>query len=197
MKLLHIDSSPRRDQSMSRTLSAYLREILEPSQVTYRDLAGKAFPALAAEDLVALHGSTDDGSPELPRHRQLSDTLIDELKQADTLVLGVAMHNFSIPAVLKCWIDYVARAGHTFRYTENGPEGLTGIDTAYIVVATGGAPVGSDMDYASGYLRHICGFLGVETVHVIDASGSKRDPDAITSKGREQIDALLQQAITA
>jgi len=193
MNILHIDSSPRTDDSVSRTLSAYLANQLAETVYNYRDLANEPFQALRSEDLVALHGSAGTGTKALASHVALSDTLIDELLEADTLIIGAPMHNFSVPATLKRWIDYVARAGKTFRYTETGPEGLAGIETAYIVVATGGAPVGGDMDFASNYLVHICKFLGVKTVHVIDAGGSNREREQSLSKARKQIDAILEQ----
>ena len=194
MNILHIDSSPRTSTSISRQLSSYLVQSLAGDQVQYLDLGQQPLPPLAGADLIAIHGSTGQGTADLDTHQQLSNTLIEQLKWADTLVLGTPMHNFSTPAVLKRWIDYVARAGITFRYTENGPEGLTGIRNAYIVIATGGAPIGSAMDHLSGYLRTICGFIGVENTHIIDASGSQRDPDAILSRARGDIDQLLATA---
>ncbi|MBV1959484.1 MAG: NAD(P)H-dependent oxidoreductase, partial [Pseudomonadales bacterium] len=108
-------------------------------------------------------------------------------------VLGVAMYNFSVPAYLKQWIDYVCRAGVSFRYTENGPEGLTGVERAFIVTASGGTPIGSDMDFASRYLEHICRFLGVTEVIHIDAGGFKESANAVIEAAKQQIDALLAQ----
>ena len=195
MNILHLDNSPRGDASLSRRLSAYLAEQLKGETHTYRDLANSPFPQLAAEDLVAIHGSTGQGTAALASHLAISDTLIAELKQADALIIGTPMHNFTIPAVLKRWIDYIGRAGLTFKYTENGPVGLTGIKTAYIILATGGAPVGGDWDFASGYLTHICKFFGVETVHVIDAGGSKREPEKIIARAKARIDELVQEQV--
>ncbi|GIX31424.1 MAG: FMN-dependent NADH-azoreductase 2 [Porticoccaceae bacterium] len=191
MHLLHLDSSPRGEESISRRLTRYLRERLAPSRVTYRDLAAEPFPPLAAADLVAVHDSTGVGTEALPQHLALSRSLIDELLSADVLVVGVAMHNFSVPAVLKQWIDYVTRAGYTFRYTDQGPVGLVEIQCAWLVVATGGTPVGGPWDFASGYLNHLFRFIGVRDVRVIDASGSKREPERVLAKARAQIDRLL------
>jgi Acyl carrier protein phosphodiesterase len=191
MNILNIESSPRTGDSNSRALTAHLLSVLQPAQLIVRDLAQTPLPTISAEDLVALHGGLDSDRASLKQHRDLSDQLIAELKTADTLVIGVAMHNFTVPAVLKQWIDRICRADETFRYTADGPEGLTAIDNAYIVVATGGTPIGSDMDFASGYVAHICRFIGVRNVHIIDASGSKRKTDEILAAARQQIEKLV------
>lgn len=192
MTILHIDSSARLDNSNSRIVSNYLVSQLNQGTVIYRDLVRDALPPMSADDIVGVHGSHDAvGNESLQRHLQLSETLIDEMKAADTIVFGLPMYNFSVPAYLKQWIDYVCRAGVTFRYTANGPEGLTGIKTAYIVTASGGTTVGGEADFASTYLEHICRFLGIEDIHQIDASGSKRDPEAAIAAAKTTIDELL------
>ncbi|MFT6975133.1 MAG: FMN-dependent NADH-azoreductase [Bermanella sp.] len=109
----------------------------------------------------------------------------------DTLVLAAPIYNFSVPAVLKQWIDYVCRAGITFKYEATGPVGLTNIKRAFIITSSGGVPVGSPMDFASGYLEQICNFIGVQEVIHIDASGSKGDPQTIISAAKLQIDQVL------
>jgi FMN-dependent NADH-azoreductase len=117
--------------------------------------------------------------------------LIDELKSADTLVLAAPMYNFGIPASLKQWIDAICRAGVSFKYTEQGPVGLLGIQRAFIITATGGTPIGSEMDFASRYLEHICRFLGISEVFHIDASGSKGTPEQVIAQGKQQVDVLM------
>lgn len=191
MNVLKINTSPRCDTSNSRILSHHLVNSLEADSLVVRDLAKSPLPAISAEDLVALHGGTDNGSASLRHHWEISDRLIAELKAADTLVVGVPVHNFSVPVVLKQWVDYICRAGETFRYTAAGPEGLSGIDTAWLVVAAGGVDISGAIDFASGYMAHICKFIGVKTVHIIDASGSKRTPEEVIAKGKAQINALL------
>ena len=117
--------------------------------------------------------------------------LVKELKEANALVVSTPMYNFSIPASLKAWIDMVCRAGETFRYTENGPEGLlTNIDTMYLIVATGGAPVGSPVDFVVPYMKQIASFLGIKNVEVIAADRMNVDADASLAKAREEIAAL-------
>ncbi|MGD9661602.1 MAG: FMN-dependent NADH-azoreductase [Porticoccaceae bacterium] len=197
MNILKIDTSPRADSSNSRILTDEVVAQLDSTAVKTRDLANNLLPVISAEDLVALHGSQHLDSDSFRRHQRLSDQLIAELKWADTLVIGIAMHNFSVPAVLKQWIDYVCRAGHTFHYTADGPAGLTTIRNAYLVVAAGGTPIGSSVDFASGYLQWICQFIGVKNVHIIDASGSKRAPEEILANGKAQIQALASQAVVA
>ena len=191
MTVLKVDSSARLQGGNSRIITDYLVQKLG-QPVIERDLVKDPLPALSPQDLVGVHGSLDDERPSLQRHLAFSNTLIEELRQADVLVVGVAMYNFSIPAYLKQWIDYVCRAGVSFRYTENGPVGLTGIERAFIVTASGGTPIGSEMDFASRYLEHICRFLGIDKVIHIDAGGSKRTPDAVIESARKQIDLLLE-----
>lgn len=188
--VLHIDSSARTTDSNTRILGHYLVEQLG-QPVVIRDLAAHPLPAISAEDLVGVHGSSAEPRDSLTEQLALSNALIDELRAADTLVLGAPMYNFGIPATLKQWIDAVCRAGVCFKYTEQGPVGLLGVKTAFIIVSTGGTAIGSDADFASRYLMHICGFIGIETVHVIDASGSKRSPGEVVKHGKKQIDAVL------
>jgi FMN-dependent NADH-azoreductase len=192
MTVLKIDSSARLEGANSRIITNYLVQKLG-QPVIERDLVKKPLPPMSPQDLVGVHGSHDDERSSLQHHLAISNELIAELQQADTLVLGAPMYNFSVPAYLKQWIDYVCRAGVSFRYTENGPEGLIAVKRAFIVTASGGTPIGSDMDFASRYLEHICRFLGVEEVIHIDASGSKGAPEVVIEAARQQIDALLTQ----
>lgn len=192
MTVLRIDSSARLEDSNSRIITDYLVQQLG-LPVIERDLVKNPLPPMSPQDLVGVHGSHEDDRASLQQHLAISNELIAELKQADTLVLGVPMYNFSVPAYLKQWIDYVCRAGISFRYTENGPEGLTGVKRAFIVTASGGTPIGGDLDFASRYLEHICRFLGVKDVAHIDACGSKGAPEMVVSAAKQQIDTLLAQ----
>lgn len=192
MTVLKIDTSARLEGSNSRVLSDYLVSQLGDQDLIVRDLVREALPEVSAEDLIGVHGSSGEDRHSLQQHLGLSEQLIGELNAADTVVFGVSMYNFTVPAALKRWIDYVCRAGVTFKYGANGPQGLTGIKRAFIVTATGGTPVGSPVDFASGYLEHICKFIGVEAVHHIDASGSKGTPEKVIESAKAQIDALLQ-----
>jgi len=197
MTVLKIDSSARQQGSNSRSVSDYLVQqlLLQKGQpVIERDLVKNPLPPMSPQELVDVDESQDYKEPSLQRYLPISNELIAELQRADTLVLGVPMYNFSVPAYLKHWIDYVCRAGVSFRYTESGVEGLlTGIERAFIVTASGGAPIGSDMDFASRYMEQICRFLGVAQVFHIDASGSKGSQEVAIDAAKQQIDALLTQ----
>lgn len=190
MTILHINSSAKVDHSNTRIIGQYLVDTLaEP--VVSRDLAQQPLPPISAEDLVAVHGSLDSDRASAQTQMTLSETLIDELKSANTLVIAAPMYNFGIPASLKQWIDAICRAGVSFKYTEQGPVGLLGIKRAFIITASGGTPIGSELDFASGYLEHICRFIGVEEVFHIHASGSKGTPEEVILQGKQQVDALL------
>jgi FMN-dependent NADH-azoreductase len=190
MTVLHINSSARLSHSNTRIIGQYLVDTLgEP--VISRDLAQQPLPPISAQDLVAVHGSSDNQRASLQAQLTLSEQLIDELKSADTLVLAAPMYNFGIPASLKQWIDAICRAGVSFKYTEQGPVGLLGIKRAFIITATGGTPLGSEMDFSSRYLEHICRFLGISEVFHIDASGSKGTPEQVIAQSKQQVDALM------
>tara|TARA_R110002153_G_scaffold25699_1_gene81339 strand:- start:8290 stop:8898 length:609 start_codon:yes stop_codon:yes gene_type:complete len=193
MSILHIDTSARLTGSNTRIIGQYLVNELN-TKVVHRDLAVNPLPPISAQDLMGVHGSSDEQRDSLHSHLALSDQLIQELKDADTLVIGTAMYNFGIPASLKQWIDAICRAGASFKYTNQGPLGLLNIKRAFIITATGGTPVGSNMDFASAYLEHICGFIGVKEVVHIDASGSKGSPEKIIESAKQQIDSFLENA---
>jgi len=190
MTVLHIDSSARLIGSNTRIIGQYLVDSLNTTSI-HRDLAANPLPTISGEDLMGVHGSSDDKRASLHAHLALSNQLIDELKVADTLIIGAPMYNFGIAASLKQWIDAICRAGVSFKYSNQGPEGLLNIKRAFIITASGGTPVGSDMDFASDYLAHICSFIGVKEIFHIDASGSKGTPEQIIASAKQQVDRLL------
>ena len=121
----------------------------------------------------------------------ISDTLIAELQAADTIVISSPVYNFGVPASLKAWADLVARAGTTFKYTENGPVGLLEGKKAYITAASGGTPIGSDMDFMSSWLTFFLGFLGIKDVEVIAADGIMgQDGETKIASAHEKVAAL-------
>lgn len=186
--VLHIDASARLTGSTSRVLSARIVEKLG-GEVTRRDLTD-AIPQIDETWVNANFTPADQRTTEQAETLALSDSLIAEIKAADVLVFGVPIYNFGVPAALKAWIDQIARAGVTFRYTENGPEGLLEGKRAVIAVASGGTPAGSDIDFATGYMRHIMGFIGIHDVELVTADRMMVDADAALSKANTQIDAL-------
>jgi FMN-dependent NADH-azoreductase len=190
MTVLHIDSSARLKNSNTRIIGQYLVDALA-QPIIYRDLAQQPLPPITADDLMGVHGSAGDDRASLRDQLFLSDKLIDELRGADTLVLGVPMYNFGIPASLKQWVDAICRAGVSFKYTDEGPVGLLGVKRAFIITASGGTQIGSDMDFASRYLEQICKFIGISEVFHIDASGSKGSPEQVIAQGKQQVDRLV------
>ncbi len=132
--------------------------------------------------------ASDERSAQQKETLGRSDELIAELDWADHVVLATPMYNFGVPATLKAWIDHVCRAGVTFRYTENGPEGLLAGKSADIVITTGGAPLGSPVDFVSGYLRQVFAFIGIEEVNIIGADQMNKDAKASIAGAQAQIE---------
>jgi len=191
--ILRIDASARRSGSTTRTLSDELIKELNPGAVTVRDLAD-GLPFIDEEWVGANFTSAETRTEAQKAKLQLSDQLIDELFKANTIILGVPTYNFGIPASLKAWVDLIARARLTFRYTDNGPEGLLTGKKAYIVFASGGTPVSSGYDFATSYLKHVLAFVGITDINIIaaDQSGSRGD-EALTA-ARQQISDLAASA---
>ena len=189
MTLLHIDSSARRTGSTSRELTSEIVASLGDGDVIYRDLSAP-LPIVTEDWIGANFTPADERSDQQKNLLATSDALIDEIKRADTLVIGAPMYNFSIPANLKAWIDQIARAGVTFQYTENGPEGLLKGKKVIVAMSTGGSPVGSDIDFESGYLRHIFGFIGIGDIAFVVADKMMIDPDGSMKAARDTIARL-------
>jgi FMN-dependent NADH-azoreductase len=141
------------------------------ASVTTRDLAANDLPFISAERFGANLTPAADRTAEQAELAAIADTLIAELQAADTIVIASPVYNFGPPATLKAWADLVARAGTTFRYTATGPEGLLTGKRAYLAIASGGTPVGSDFDFMSRWLTFFLGFLGISDVTIIAADG--------------------------
>jgi len=180
--ILKINSSSRLQGSVTRQISELLTTHLlndqpdnnesdpsETNRITDRDLA-HGLPFIDENWIGANFTAPEDRTSEHQEVLSLSNHLVEELKAADTIVIGAPIYNFNIPAALKAWIDLIARARLTFKYGENGPVGLLKNKKAYIVMASGGVPIGSAMDFASGYLQHVLAFVGITDVTIIDAS---------------------------
>ena len=136
----------------------------------------------------------DQRSADEKAELALSDTLIAELRAADTIVIGLPIYNFGVPAALKAWVDLVARPGVTFRYGENGPEGLLEGKRVILAMASGGTPAGSDIDFATGFMRHVLGFIGITDVQLVSADAIARDRDGTLARAHAQIEALPKAA---
>ena len=194
--ILHINSSGRYKDSMTRQVSDLLVEHLKGSStlqdVIKRDVA-EGLPFINETWINSNFTAPQERTEEQKMALSFSDELVAELKKSDHIVIASPIYNFSIPAVLKAWIDLNARAGLTFRYTENGPVCLFEDKIASIVMASGGVPIGSEMDMASGYLTFLLWFIGIHDVTIIDAStidylGDDEKSDSVKSQIAELID---------
>lgn len=193
--ILHIDSSMRNDGSVTRALTAKL-----VTRLSAASAAGGA--AVIRRDLAAGVPSIDDAwiaanftDPAQRSATQrvalaLSDELVAEIRAADTLVIGLPIYNFGVPAAFKAWIDMIARARETFRYTEAGPEGLMTGKRALVAVASGGVPVGSAVDFTTPYVRHVLAFIGITDVEFIAADQLTSGAEAAISSAEARIDQL-------
>jgi len=186
--ILRIDSSARHDGSASRELATRLIERLGPdADVKVRDLAA-GVPLLSESTLAAMWTPEADRTPDQQTQLSIADAFIAELMDADAVVIGLPIYNFGPPAAMKAWADLVARAGTTFRYTGTGPEGLVENKPVYVIVASGGVPIGSPMDLSSTWLTTFLGFLGLTDVTVIAADQLNVDPEVALANARERVD---------
>ncbi len=197
LNVLAISASARKDGSISRTLTADLLRALEDRHgdvaVVERDLAD-GLPFVDAAWVEANFTAEEDRTE---RHRQTlagSDALVAELEAADVIVIGTPIYNFSIPAVLKAWIDMITRARLTFRYSENGPEGLLTGKKAFVIVPSGGVPIGSPVDFATPYLKQALAFVGITDVEFIGAKGADRGNRESLDAARSRIAKLVHLA---
>ncbi|HDS1818852.1 TPA: FMN-dependent NADH-azoreductase [Pseudomonas putida] len=182
MKLLHIDSSILGDNSASRQLSREVVEAwkaTEPSlEVVYRDLAADAIAHFSAATLVAAGTPEDMRDAAQAFEAKLSAETLEEFLAADAVVIGAPMYNFTVPTQLKAWIDRVAVAGKTFRYTEAGPEGLCGDKKVILVSTAGGLHVGQPTGAGhEDFLKVFLGFIGVTDLEIVRAHGLGYGPE--------------------
>lgn len=207
--LLHLDSSPL-ETSISRELT---REFVKTwknthpdGKVIYRNLAAHPPKPVDTTWIYAAYTPEANRTPEQKAALAHSDALIAELENADEYVFGVAMHNFSIPSVLKLWIDQIARAGKTFAYSETGPQGMLHGKKATILVASGGVyapetPMGA-LNFVDPYLKAVLGFLGVTNVKVVSAGGAAQvmtgtvDRETFLKPTLEQVRTVAEQLRT-
>ncbi len=178
--LLHIDSSPRGDYSVSRKLSAAFVESWKKQhpdgKVIRRDLPATHLTFVDMDWIGGAYSSPDQHTPEHKKALALSDELIEELKAADQIVLGTPMYNFAIPANLKAWVDHIVRFGKTFNVSPNGYEGLVKDKKATAIIASGGKYAAgtpyAPYDLESPYLKNILGFIGITDVNFVLAGGT-------------------------
>ena len=195
MKILRVDSSAKTENSESRRLTDRIIDGLKTNgkslNVTVRDL-NESLPQVNTAWIEANNTASDDQTDEHKKTLALSNTLVGEIEAADTLIIGVALYNFSITASLKLWIDLVCRARKTFAYVDGSPKGLMTGKKAIICFASGGTPFESNIDFASGYLRHILGFIGITDVTFISADKHFMDDQSLIN-ANAAVDALTNQ----
>ncbi len=182
MNVLQINGSARVEGANSTriadSIAARLQAANPSATLKLRDLARDPHPVLDEAALAALFTPADKRSAEQAARVALDDALIAEVQAADAIVLGVPMYNFGVSAQLKNWIDAIARAGVTFRYTENGPEGLLKGKKVYVALARGGRYRDTPADTQVPYLKTLLGFLGMTDVSFIYAEGFAMGADA-------------------
>jgi FMN-dependent NADH-azoreductase len=206
-RLLHISSSPLPAASKSRAVAdefvAAWKAARPDTVVTERDLVASAIPHFGTDLITAFGTPAEQRSPEQAAAIARADEIIAEVEAADVVVIGAPMHNFSISSTLKAWIDHLARAGRTFRYTAAGPEGMLTGKKAFVILSRGGiyseGPAQA-MDFQEPYLRAVLGFLGLTDVTFIRAEGLNVSADSAArglATARQAIAAALEPALAA
>ncbi|MDW1926853.1 MULTISPECIES: FMN-dependent NADH-azoreductase [Vibrio] len=188
-RVLALKSSILGDYSQSNKLVEDFIKNVDQDKLTVRDLAANPLPVLDFAVATALR-ATEDLSQEQQAVVDLSDTLIEEVKAADTLVIAAPMYNFTIPTQLKNWIDLIPRAGVTFKYTENGVQGLIEGKKAIVVTTRGGIHKDSPTDNVTPYLRTVLGFVGITDVEFVYAEALNMGEDA-AAKGISEAQSQL------
>jgi FMN-dependent NADH-azoreductase len=206
MKLLRVDSSARLN-SVSRQLTRRFVQAWQQEhpqgQVIERDLAATALPHITDEWVQAVHSDPASLTADQKQVLEVSDTLVAELVEADTIVIGAPMYNFAIAAPLKAWIDQVVRVGKTVLFAASGPQGILKGKKVYVITSRGGAfrpgtPT-ERFDHQEPYLRHILGFIGLTDVTFIHAENQKPGAQGELAKAAaiDQIQQLMDEATTS
>ncbi|MGK7294411.1 MAG: FMN-dependent NADH-azoreductase [Candidatus Wenzhouxiangella sp. M2_3B_020] len=194
-RILQIHSSLSGSDGQSSRLATRfvqrLRALKPDTSLTVRDLSAAPMRHLDAGSFSAFAASADARSAEQRDRVALSDELVAELREADVLVVGVPMYNFGIPSTLKAWFDHVARAGVTFRYTDQGPQGLLTGKRAVLVHTRGGRYAGTAADHLAPHVRQFIGFLGIDAVDEIFAEGlATGDAEAELARAGAELERL-------
>jgi FMN-dependent NADH-azoreductase len=203
MKLLHLDSSAR-NSSVSRKLTARFAEEWKKNhpegEVIYRDLSTTALPQIT-DDWGATYVDESTLTPAQRSYLATSDTLTEELRAADTVVIGAPMYNFSISSLLKGWIDQVVRRGKTVKFGPDGPRGLLGGKEVVVITSRGGSyekgSAAASLDFQEPYLRAIFGFIGLAVTFIHAEKQGRPDADAAFAAVTSQIGRLAREQAQA
>ena len=199
--VLHINSSVRNEGSISRQLTGEFIDKWQASnpndKIIERDLAANPVPHLTEQMMGAFFTPADQRTTEQAQVVNVSDDLVAELLAADVIVIGAPMYNFSVPSQLKAWIDRIAVAGQTFRYTEAGPEGLCGGKKLIIVSTAGGLHAGQASNVGhEDYLKLVFGFLGITDIEFVRAQGLAYG-DEVRNKSLSDANVVINEQLFA
>lgn len=195
-KVLFVEASPMAEKSASRAIARIVEEQLKTyaadAEIVRRDLDVSPVPHL---NLATIGAQRAGGEAA-----KLSDELTDEFLSADMIVISTPMWNFSVPSVLKAWIDHVSRAGKTFSYSEKGPVGLATGKRAIVIVSSGGVHADGPRDFVAPYLRSVLGFLGITDIELVRIEGTAMPQlagEALEKARRQAIAAVGEKILTA
>ena len=194
-RIYHIDSSARSVGSHGRNLAKELVEQLEtnfPATVEYRDVS-QGLEFLTPMILDGLYIPDNTRSEDQKKALKLSDQVVDEIVNSDIVVLSAPIYNFGPPASLKAWADLVARKDLTFKYTDKGPVGLLKDKKVYVIVTSGGVPVGSPVDHLTPWLKTFLGFIGITDVTFLAADQLVMKEAETLARVRAQIRSLAEE----
>jgi len=194
--ILMVSSSARQQDSVTRRFANELLNSLQKqnnkSNIQERDVS-VGIPYLDEQWVNANFTASEQRSHDDKDALAYSDNLVDELQAADSIIIAAPIYNFSVPASLKAWIDQILRVGLTFNYSSEGPVGLLENKKAYIIIASGGTEIGSDIDFASGYLRHVMNFIGINDISIISADRFNQDDEQNVQKINTQIQNAIKE----
>jgi FMN-dependent NADH-azoreductase len=191
--ILFLKTSPKEEGSISTELGEYLVNKLtsvSKSTVTKRQL-DEEIPFINQQIINGLYVDDSQKTVEQKEALKLSDTIVEDVNNHDTIVISTPIYNFSAPAVLKAWADMVARVNKTFSYTENGPVGLLKDKKAYVVISSGGTKVASEIDFFTPWMKHFLKFIGITDVEFIAADQLMSDDGTKLQLVKNQIDQLF------
>ena len=192
MKILKINSSIQTEKSVGRKLVDQLISKFTNNEckVIERDLA-IGLPILTQDLVNAFYTPEDKRTDDQKEELALSNLLIKEIEDSEIIVMGIPIYNFSVPASVKAYFDLIARVGVTFKYTNEGPVGLFENKKVYVIVTSGGTPFMGDGDFASSYIKHFLGFIGITDVNFISADQLVANSEVQIENAEKQIAELV------
>ena len=176
-KVLAVYTSAMGEHSASRDLVNHWISLQGEVAVSHLDLSADPIPHLSGESVGAFYTPEEQRTPEQQELVRYSDLLIDQVREADVIIIASPMYNFGVPSTLKAWFDHLARAGVTFTYTENGPIGLLENKKAIFVTTRGAMYKDTPADFQAPYVKHFLSFIGISDFHAVYAEGMNMGTD--------------------